>query len=205
MKLCISLTHAAVLVITIAALPLFSINATAQIAVFSNDGKVVLNNGTVAVPANPVDDTVTIIDLGVSPPKVIAEFKAPSSVVGPPQNVAVAPDESFALVAATMKLDPADPTKQVPDNRLSVIDLKANPPAVIATLEAGLGPSGTAINPAGTLALRQDIDCGRQDRFRRSEIGAGRNIFHPRRQDGSSHPRRRSSHFHSVDRRQHCH
>ena len=216
MKLCISLTHAAVLVITIAALPLFSINATAQIAVFSNDGKVVLNNGTVAVPANPVDDTVTIIDLGVSPPKVIAEFKAPSSVVGPPQNVAVAPDESFALVAATMKLDPADPTKQVPDNRLSVIDLKANPPAVIATLEAGLGPSGTAINPAGTLALvanlpgrdrldihdlRQDIDCGRQDRFRRSEIGAGRNIFHPRRQDGSSHPRRRSSHFHSVDRR----
>ena len=153
MKLCISLTHAAVLVITIAALPLFSINATAQIAVSSNDGKLVLNNGTVAVPANPVDDTVTIIDLGVSPPKVIAEFKAPSSVVGPPQNVAVAPDESFALVAATMKLDPADPTKQVPDNRLSVIDLKANPPAVIATLEAGLGPSGTAINPASTLAL----------------------------------------------------
>src|SRR6516165_7126709 len=108
MKLCISLTHAAVLVITIAALPLFSINATAQIAVSSNDGKVVLNNGTVAVPANPVDDTVTIIDLGVSPPKVIAEFKAPSEVVGPPQNVAVAPDESYALVAATMKLDPAD-------------------------------------------------------------------------------------------------
>ena len=69
MKVCISLTHAAVLVITIAALPLFSINATAQIAVFSNDGKVVLNNGTVAVPANPVDDTVTIIDLGVSPPE----------------------------------------------------------------------------------------------------------------------------------------
>src|SRR5262249_53535554 len=28
-----------------------------------------------------------------------------------------------------------------------------NPPAVIAPREAGLGPSGTAINPAGTLAL----------------------------------------------------
>jgi len=52
-----------------------------------------------------------------------------------------------------MKLDPADPKKQVPDNRLSVIDLKANPPAVIATLEAGLGPSGVAIKPDGTLAL----------------------------------------------------
>ena len=153
MKLRISRTHAVVVAFAIAALPLSAINAAAQIAVSSNDGKVVLNNGTVSVPANPVDDTVTIINLGVSPPKVIAELKAPSSVVGPPQNVAVAPDESFALVASTMKLDPADPKKQVPDNRLSVIDLKANPSAVIATLEAGLGPSGIAINPAGTLAL----------------------------------------------------
>jgi len=153
MKLRISRTHAVVVAFAIAALPLSAINAAAQIAVSSNDGKVVLNNGTVSVPANPVDDTVTIINLGVSPPKVIAELKAPSSVVGPPQNVAVAPDESLALVASTMKLDPADPKKQVPDNRLSVIDLKANPPAVIATLEPGLGPSGIAINPAGMLAL----------------------------------------------------
>ena len=153
MKMGISLTQAIVIAIATAALPLFSIMAAAQIAVSSNDGKVVLNNGTVSVPASPVDDTVTVIDLGVSPPKVIAEFKAPSSVTGPPQNVAVAPDKSFALVAATMKLDPADPKKQVPDNRLSVIDLKANPPAVIATLEAGLGPSGIAIKPDGTLAL----------------------------------------------------
>ena len=154
MKLRISLTQAvAVAAIVTATLPLLPINAAAQIAVSSNDGKLVLSNGTVSIPANPGDDTVTIIDLGVSPPKVIAEFKAPSSVVGPPQNVAVAPDESFALVAATMKLDPADPKKQVPDSRLSVIDLKANPPSVIATLEAGLGPSGIAINPAGTLAL----------------------------------------------------
>src|SRR5258708_27728625 len=153
MKLRITRTQAVVVAVAISTLPLFPINAAAQIAVSSNDGKVVLNNGIVSVPANSVDDTVTIINLGVSPPKVSAESQAPSSVVGPPQNVAVAPDESFALVAGTMKLDPADPKKLVPDNRLSVIDLKANPPSVIATLEAGLGPSGTAINPAGTLAL----------------------------------------------------
>jgi hypothetical protein len=92
----------------------------------------------VGVPAKPVDDTVTIINLGVSPPKFVTEFKAPSSVAGPPQNVAVAPDESFALVASSMKLDPADPKKQVPDNRVSVIDLKAKPPAVIATSSRAL-------------------------------------------------------------------
>ena len=105
MKYRISLIESLMAAGAIATLPLFSLNAVAQIAVSSNDGKVVLVNGVVSVPANPVDDTVTIINLGVSPPKVIAEFKAPSSVAGPPQNVAVAPDESFALVASNMKLD----------------------------------------------------------------------------------------------------
>ena len=153
MKLRISRTKAVMVAVAIAAVPLFSINAAAQIAVSSNDGKAILVNGVATVPESPIDDTVTIINLGVSPPKIFAELKAPSSVVGPPQNVAVAPDESYALVASNMKLDPANPKKQVPDNRLSIIDLKAKPPAVIATLEAGLGATGTAINPAGTLAL----------------------------------------------------
>lgn len=134
-------------------LPFFSFHAAAQIAVSSNDGKAVLVNGVNTVPPNPADDTVTLIDLGVSPPKVVGELKAPSSVSGPPQNVAIAPDESIALVSANMKLDPADPKKLVPDNRLSVIDLKAKPPTVIATLETGLGPAGISINRAGTLAL----------------------------------------------------
>ena len=34
-----------------------------------------------------------------------------------------------------------------------MIGLKAKPPAVIQTLEAGAAPSGLSINPAGTLAL----------------------------------------------------
>ena len=132
---------------------LLSFEAAAQLAVSSNDGKAVLVNGVNTVPSNPTDDTVTVIDLGASPPRVVGELKAPSSVVGPPQNVAITPDESIALVSANMKLDPADPKKTAPDNRLSVIDLKSNPPAVIATLEAGLGPAGISINRMGTLAL----------------------------------------------------
>ena len=132
---------------------LFPSLAAAQLAVSANDAKAVLVNGVNTVPPNPADDTVTIIDLGVSPPKVVGELKAPSSVVGPPQNVAIAPDESIALISSNMKLDAADPKKLVPDNRVSVIDLKATPPAVIATLEAGLGPAGISINRAGTLAL----------------------------------------------------
>jgi DNA-binding beta-propeller fold protein YncE len=127
--------------------------AHAQLAVSSNDGKVELVNGAVKVVASPPPDTVSLIDLGASPPKLIAEIEAPGSVVGPPFSVAVTPDESLALVTASMKVDPADPTKQAPDNRVSVIDLKARPPKVLATLEAGKGPSGVSINRQGTLAL----------------------------------------------------
>src|SRR5689334_8487979 len=137
----------------LALVPLLTVGATAQILVSANDNKAVLVNGANVVPANPSADTVTIIDLGASPPKVIGEVKAPASVVGPPQSVALARDESFALVTGAFKVDPADPKKVVPDNKLSVIDLKAKPPAVIATLEAGLGAAGVSINNAGTLAL----------------------------------------------------
>lgn len=137
----------------LAALPLLTAGAVAQIAVSANDNKAVLVNGANVVPDNPAADTVSIIDLGASPPKLLGEVKAPASVVGPPQSVAVSRDESFALVTGAFKLDPANPKKLVPDNKLSVIDLKANPPAVVATLEAGLGATGVSINRAGTLAL----------------------------------------------------
>jgi DNA-binding beta-propeller fold protein YncE len=96
---------------------------------------------------------VTIIDLKANPPRVVAEIKAPASVVGPPLSVALTPDESLALVTAAQKIDPADPTKQANDNKVSVIDLTASPPAVIATLEAGASPAGLSINRQGTLAL----------------------------------------------------
>src|SRR5262245_50284196 len=109
----------------LAALPLFSISAAAQILVSANDNKAVLVNGANVVPDNPAADTVSIIDLGVSPPKLIGEVKAPASVVGPPQSVAVSADESFALVTGAFQVDPADANKVVPDNKLSVIDLKA--------------------------------------------------------------------------------
>jgi DNA-binding beta-propeller fold protein YncE len=130
---------------------LFGTNGVmAQLAVVAGDGKVELVNGVPKVVASPVPDTVTIIDLKASPPKVVAEVQAPGSVVGPPVSVAITPDEGLALVTAAMK---NEGEKQVPDNKLSVIDLKATPPKVIATLETGLSPAGLSINRKGDLAL----------------------------------------------------
>jgi len=127
--------------------------AHAEIVVTANDGKMALENGNAVVRKQPLPDTVSVIDLTDGTLKLLGEVAAPASVVGPPPSVAVAPDGSFALVTGAMKIDPADATKAVPDDKLSVIDLKSSPPKVLATLQAGAGAAGVSINRAGTLAL----------------------------------------------------
>lgn len=128
-------------------------SASAQVAVSANDSKMKLVDGVNTPVPNAPPDTVTIVDLRGAQPKVLAELKAPASVIGPPSSVAIAPDGSIALVTASTKLDPADPKKTAYDDKVSVIDLQASPPAVVATLQAGTGASGVAINRAGTLAV----------------------------------------------------
>ena len=136
------------LLLLLAALPV-----RAQIAVSANDATEILVDGVRVMVANAPPDTVTLIDLGARPPKIVAELHAPSSWSGPPQMIAVTPDESIALLSNSLKVNPADPTKTIQDNKISVIDLKSSPPALVATLDAGLFPNGIAINAAGTLAL----------------------------------------------------
>jgi DNA-binding beta-propeller fold protein YncE len=127
--------------------------AAAQVAVSANDGKAALVNGATAVAPAPLPDTVTVIDLSTSPPRIAGEVRAPVSVVGPPQSVAIAPDRSIALVTSALKLDSTDTTRTVPDDVVTVVNLRASPPAVLTTLHAGRQPSGVSINAAGTLAL----------------------------------------------------
>ena len=97
--------------------------AGAQIAVSGNDNKVILVNGVTTVVPDPPADTVSVIDLKASPPRVIGEIAAPVSVVGPPLSIAVTSDESLAIVTASNKVDPNDKTKQTPNNQVTVIDL----------------------------------------------------------------------------------
>jgi DNA-binding beta-propeller fold protein YncE len=130
-----------------------SSTAFADLAVSANDNKLVLVNGVPTVVASPRPDTVTIIDLSAKPPRILNELNVATSVVGPPLSVAITPDESLVLVPGAMRIDPSDPTRQIPDNKLSVIDLRANPPSVVVELNAGLGAAGLSINREGTLAL----------------------------------------------------
>jgi DNA-binding beta-propeller fold protein YncE len=147
------IARASLLAVALSLLPWLAADVGAQIAVSANENKVVNVNGTNTVIENAPPDTVTILDLGASPPKILGEVQAGTSVVGVPQSVAIAQDESIALVTAATKKDPADPKKTSDDNKLAVIDLKASPPVVIQTVEVGLGPSGVSFSPDGKLVL----------------------------------------------------
>ena len=127
--------------------------AAAQIAVSSNDNKAVWVDGVNTVPPNPRPDTVSIIDLNGREPRLVAELEVAGGWSAPPQSVAVAPDESIALVTSSAKLDPADPRRTVFNEVLSVIDLKASPPRIVATLPTGRRAAGVSISPSGNLAV----------------------------------------------------
>jgi DNA-binding beta-propeller fold protein YncE len=133
------------------ALGLSATAASAQLAISANDGK---QPRLGQVPSDVKPDNVTVIDLGHYPPKVIGKVDVPVSMIGPPTIVGVAPDSSFVIVTNGQKFDPANPTKFILDDTVSVIDLKdPTNPQVIQTIKAGDGASGVAINRAGTLAL----------------------------------------------------
>jgi DNA-binding beta-propeller fold protein YncE len=71
-----------------------------------------------------------------------------------PVNLAITPDEALAIVANSLNVvEENGAFKQVPDNRLWLIDLSASPPRLIDTVLVGRQPSGLSINKAGNLAL----------------------------------------------------
>jgi DNA-binding beta-propeller fold protein YncE len=133
------------------ALGLTASGATAQLAISANDGK---QPRLGQKPSDVKPDNVTVIDLNSYPPKVIGKVEVPVSMIGPPTIVGIARDASFAIVTNGQKFDPADNSKFILDDAVSVIDLKdPTNPTVIQTIKAGDGASGVAINRAGTLAL----------------------------------------------------
>src|SRR5215472_14690087 len=132
----------------------FATAAQAQFLIIGNDEKVSFNDGK-QVLSPPGKDTVTIVDIkDPTKPRIVTSLQLQNSIVGPPTNLAITPDNKLALVANSLDVvKDGDNLKNVPDNKVYVIDLTASPPAVIATVQTGKQPSGMAINHAGNLAL----------------------------------------------------
>ena len=135
------------------ALIAFAPPALADFAVTANDAHTTNVDGVAGPAKDPPPDTVSIIDVGQYPPKVIETVKAPTSVVGAPTSIWIAPDESYVLVTAATKIEPQNPDRIVPDDRVSMIDLKTSPPRVVQQVNAGEGANGVSVSPDGTLAL----------------------------------------------------
>ena len=131
-----------------------AVPASAQLMIIGNDQKVKFDNGAVTMQP-PGKDTLSIVDIAKpAEPRIAATIPMDNTIAGPPTNLAITPKGDLALVANSLKAVEKDGKWQTePDDRLFVLDLKANPPAVVQTLNLGKQPSGLAINAAGTMAL----------------------------------------------------
>jgi DNA-binding beta-propeller fold protein YncE len=114
---------------------------------WDDDGKPILALGG--------KDQVLIVDLAdPENPKVVASLPLKNSVVGPPVNVDIDPTGAVALVADSVDIvKDGETLKQVPDNKIHVIDLNSEPPKLAATITGGKQPSGLSFSPDGKMAL----------------------------------------------------
>jgi len=129
--------------------------AHAQVMIIGIDDKVAFDKTGKQVRRPAGKDSVAIVDISnPEAPKIVANLPMMNSVFGPPTNLAITPDQKLAIVANSVDWQKdGENWKDVPDNKLYVIDLTTNPPAQIATVEVGKQPSGLSINKAGNLAL----------------------------------------------------
>jgi DNA-binding beta-propeller fold protein YncE len=122
--------------------------------VSANDQQLQARDGDYRVVTDPRPGSLTLMDISAVPPRSVTNLEGiPCSLIGPPTCLAVTPNQRLALVASAMRIDPSDPLRQIPDNRLSVVRLKPGTPGTVQQIEVGRQPSGVEISRDGTRAL----------------------------------------------------
>src|SRR5712691_4195381 len=141
--------------VTFLAIASFGSVQAAPFLIVANDEKLLWDDQGKPIVSPAGKDSVVILDLAnPEAPKIVANLPLKNSVVGPPVNVAIDPTNSIALVADSVDVvKDGDKLKQVLDDKVYVIDLKATPPKLAGTVTVGKQPSGLSFNPAGDLAL----------------------------------------------------
>jgi DNA-binding beta-propeller fold protein YncE len=129
--------------------------SAAPYLIVGNDEKLLWDDKGAPVVQPAGKDSVVILDLAnPENPKMVATLPLKNSVVGPPVNLAIDPTNTIALVADSIDVtQDGDKLKMNPDNKVYVIDLKANPPKLASTITVGKQPSGLSFNSQGNLAL----------------------------------------------------
>src|SRR5690349_13381352 len=108
----------------------------------------------------PGNDAVLVMDISdPAKPRIRASLPLANSLLGPPTNLQITPDGKLGLVAnSVIHVQEGNAWKTVPDNKLYVIDLTAEPPKLIDTVTVGRQPSGLSISKKGDLALIANRD-----------------------------------------------
>ncbi|KAF9869896.1 hypothetical protein CkaCkLH20_12603 [Colletotrichum karsti] len=87
-------------------------------------------------------------------PRIVHALPLCNSVYGPPTNIAITPGGRLGLVASPMRIMREGACWGAePDDRLPVIDLAVEKPALVESIMVGWQPSGLAIGPDGDVAL----------------------------------------------------
>ena len=133
----------------------------AQLMIIGNDQKPKIENGNNTMQPSG-HDTLSIVDMSKPAAlRIVATIPMDNTIIGPPTNLAITPKGDVAHVANSVNgVEKDGKWDVVSDDRVFVVDLKASPPAVIATLHAGKRASGMAISADGTMALIANRDDG---------------------------------------------
>src|SRR6266545_4761160 len=182
--------------LSLAAFMSITSSASAQLALSANDGKAVLIDGVNSVPTNPSADSVAVIDLKATPPKVSAQLQAGKGAAGVSINRA----GTLALVAnrseGTVSVYSIAGNTLTPVGKVALGDDKSGPSHVAITpdgdhkisvlsidgskveytkrdISAGLRPYGLDIHPNGKVAVVANIGTGGGDADTASLIDIG--------------------------------
>jgi DNA-binding beta-propeller fold protein YncE len=147
--------HLGIAILVSTAFIALSTPAGTQVILSGNDEKVLWDDAGQPVFLTPGKDTISFIDIADREnPKILTSIALENSIFGPPTNLAITPNAELALVANSMtQTKDGEKWKPVPDNKVYIFDLKANPPKQIGTVEVGKQPSGLDISKKGDLAL----------------------------------------------------
>jgi DNA-binding beta-propeller fold protein YncE len=127
-----------------------------DLIVSTNDAKYQRVEGNDTYPPGAPGDTLDVIDASVFPPRVVATVDVATTIVGPPQAVAISPDGRWAVVSAPSRYD-ARQGSCVFESYLQLVDLDSERPGVIDKAGTSHHPQGVAFHPRGGLLLAATV------------------------------------------------
>ncbi len=132
---------------------------SAQIMAVGIDRKFAYDDKAIRQALEPGHDEVMFFDIrDPASPRMVGSVQLENSILGPPTNLAVVPDQSIALIANAVHSEKTEAGwKAVPADEVFVVDLKSTP-RLTQTLRVGRQPSGIAISKDGKFALVANRD-----------------------------------------------